>query len=531
LAADGNDMFKLDLTNAERCIVSGGQVIDLSNNDIDYHTKKIQFENTAVTDYEVHIKYASVPEELALDPRKGIPKYSAFMDTFGEYGLPDSVTDTPGVQIKLIVDTLTEATVSNAGRKCRALMLTPLSASSTVAFYEATIQWDTVNNYILIPYAGGNGPLGQDTSSDPPSTLAADYRVWVYGPTVRRFASLKADDTYAYIGDVQGAAAGPGNPPTVFDVTTQPLIFLITLDLAYDGIGAGGGRVIVVDSGGVEYQMYNGTALRPDINRAHILKDIANQEVGRLEPFGRYADVRRFKDDFHYTSTQWDITGGPVLTPTFLYSTAPVGAGSKITVMATPMPANYAASGVIEISAAAGGVDNNCQLSGPNSFNLSGQRPGVYFRFAAATGGVANDQLILRMRNGRVGAALPDLAFGVLLTGVNLQGAVWDASGLPNPIFDPALLSANLIAGIGAGMVDVYCLVTGPTTIEFWATGMTTPISLSIAATALNFDTVAYAEMAFWMLEAVTVTRDGVSQENCYLDCWECWTRGLLLAP
>lgn len=530
LAADGNDMFKFDLTNASKVVVSGGQIIDLLQQDLDSYTKKIQFQNTAATDYEIYVKYALVPEEIDLD-RKGIPNYIAYMDTFGEYSFPDSVTDTPGVQIKIVIDTLTEAAVSNAGRKCRAMMLIPLSASKTVAFYEATVQWDGANNYIVIPYAGANGPLGQDTGSGPPSTTAADYRVWVYGPTVKRLVSLKANKAYAYIGDVTGGGAGA--PPAGTDVSTQYLLWFLTLDKAYDGIGSGGGRVIDVDSGPVELQMYTGSVLRPDLDSAQLYKDMAGITTGKMERFGRYVDCRRFIDDFHYRAATWITGGGVDNSPPHLYASAEVGAGggtSLVQVFNGVSPANLAASGFMKMKADIGAVSNYAKLSGPNTIRIRELRPGLYFRFAYDYSSAAANRVILRLKNGMVGAALPDNAFGIIIDNTNMKGAAWDATGLPSPVYDPAVVTgANLITGMAAlTIVDVYVLVTGPTTCYFWATGMTTPEFITLP---FNIDTVAYDEMAYWYLEAIAITMDAVNLVIIYLDRWEFWSRGLLPAP
>lgn len=303
LVSDGADnVFKLDLTNANRVVVGSGQVISLANKDENYHTKLLQFENdtSVIKTYYVAMPYAQVPQDPDVDPRKGLPRYLSLEDTFGEVGHPDSVAieGDPATGIRLELGSLTDET-SYAGRQCRVWLDTPLSAVESVCFVEATIQFDTVN-YVVLPYSGGTPPLGL---SAPPSEVETDYSVWVYGPKVTVDAGIASDPDYAFLGTITTDDT-PG-PPT-FDVSNQLPVFLISLDAAYDGVGAGGGRVMFVDNGPIEKRSYPSAAYDP-----------INQEIDKvLNPFGHtlykmnaygfrnYAPY--FHDDFLYDHEQWD---------------------------------------------------------------------------------------------------------------------------------------------------------------------------------------------------------------------------------
>jgi hypothetical protein len=269
LAADGADHFKLDLTNADTVAVGTGEVITIP--DATDVSKLIPFENAAAIPYYVGVRYAEVPWQIVdVNPKYGNPEYPSLADSLGEVGAPDAVTDTPGVKIALRIDGITEVGVDHKGRTVKVWMVDPQSGVAGTAFFSGTSYFSGGNNYVDIPYSGGNGPLGQDTSSDPPSTTPGDYRVFIEGVTWRRNTNLSTDSNYAFIGIVNGAALGPGNPPTSFVITGQNSIFLFNLDKAYDGAGAGLGRKITLDAGAVEM---NTTASAGDIMNAQLRLD------------------------------------------------------------------------------------------------------------------------------------------------------------------------------------------------------------------------------------------------------------------
>lgn len=249
LSADGNDMFKLGLTNANRVIVGDGQVITIpSGASI---SEEVQFENSSGKTYYIGVKYAQVDVLAGINPKSGLPEYLAKEDSLGEVDHPTSVTDTPGVKIRLNINAITEANYDHSGRTVRVWLATPVSGSDDIAFWEGTSAFDGTNNYVDITYSGANGPLGQDTSSDPPSTTAADYWVFIEGVTWRRGSDLRTSSAYAFIGTVIGV--GAGSPPSTFSTADQRRLFLQTLDAAYDGgSGGGAGRTIWPDAGAVE---------------------------------------------------------------------------------------------------------------------------------------------------------------------------------------------------------------------------------------------------------------------------------------
>lgn len=251
LNASGADQFDLDLTNAHNVVVGTGQIIDMSQITGASITADIQFENTNTVTYYVGVKFAEVEYGIELNPRTGDPEYPSYKQTYGEVANPTSLTDTFGSNLRVNINSITESGVDHTGRTVRVWLVDPVSGVESTAYFEGTSAYSAPNNYVDIPYSGASGPLGQDTSVDPPSTTAADYKVFIEGVTWRRNTDLSLDSNYAYLGTVQGA--GAGNPPTVLSTSGQQSIFINTLDRAYDGAaGSGSGRQITVDAGAVE---------------------------------------------------------------------------------------------------------------------------------------------------------------------------------------------------------------------------------------------------------------------------------------
>ncbi len=253
LAADGNDRIKLDVSSANKVVIgTSGDVVTLPDAVADA-TSEVDFENNNGTTYYVGVKYAQIPTDPDITPnRQGTIVYSSFEDSFGELDEPDSSpapVDTPGVNLRLYINDITEVNVDNSGRTVQVWLVDPVSSVASIAIFEGTSGYDGTNNYIDIPYSGSNGPCGQDTSADPPSTTASDYRVFIKGVSIKQ-ANISSDPDYAFIGTVLGN--GPSAAPTVFDTSNQNSVFFNTLQKAYDGIGSGGGRVVLVGDGPVE---------------------------------------------------------------------------------------------------------------------------------------------------------------------------------------------------------------------------------------------------------------------------------------
>lgn len=242
----GGNTFTLDLTNASKVLVANGEVIDLSQITGVGITESIPFENTASATYYIGIKHQEVPFGIEANASTGDPEYPSWKQTYGEKDYPDSVSDNT-TYIRLIINSITESGVDHSGRTVRVWLVDPVSLVEGTAYYEGTVVYDAPNNYVDIPYSGASGPLGQDTSVDPPSTTNTDYEVFIEGATWKKNTDLSADSNYAYLGEGTG-----GTPPT-FDPTVQDLLFTNSLDTSYDGpTGSGSGRRIIVDSGAIE---------------------------------------------------------------------------------------------------------------------------------------------------------------------------------------------------------------------------------------------------------------------------------------
>jgi hypothetical protein len=255
LTASAVDTFDLDMSNARRLAVGGGQVITLptnANRIVGEHLQ-ISFENTTGQPYEVGVRYQSVKDGIAINGRTGQFEYPSQLETIGELGSPSGAVNDPGVKLTLKVDGLTQASIDHSGRLVRVYMTVPVSGVESIAYYDGVIAWVGGENVIEIPYSGGDGPLGQDTSVYPPSTTIADYQVHVKGASWKRgAATILGDNDYAFIGVITGN--GPAATPISFNINSQVSVFLITLQKAYDGIGSGAGRRIQADDGAVKIE-------------------------------------------------------------------------------------------------------------------------------------------------------------------------------------------------------------------------------------------------------------------------------------
>lgn len=247
----GGSTFDIDTTDAQK-VLAGNHVIDLTVITGAGITHTIPFENSVGVTYHVGVHYAEVEVGIEINPRTGDPEYVAWKQTFGNVANPTSVTDHVSY-IRLVLTSITEAGASHAGRKCKVWLVDPVSRIESIAFYEGTIAYVGGLNVLDIPYSGASGPLGQDTSAAPPSTNAVDYKVFIEGISWRRFTDLSLVGEYSYLGYITG-----GSPPS-FNTDDQPILQLVSLDKAYDGIpGPGSGRAIDVDAGAVELNTDSG---------------------------------------------------------------------------------------------------------------------------------------------------------------------------------------------------------------------------------------------------------------------------------
>lgn len=219
LVADGNDKFKLDGYPSDA--VSGvdglGRFLDFRQRTSD--VEAIQFENELGADYHVAVRQAALPGGVFVNPVDGMPTWNYYEDIVGLSGTPDSVVDNEDGTITFVVDSVTEAGRSNAGRRVYVFKntITKNALTEQLSKQLCTVVFSGGNNKITttLAGAGGAGTFGQVVVS----TTASDYTVILVGPMVARDTDLRLDLDNCYLGTVTGA--GAGNPPSTFDTTLQ----------------------------------------------------------------------------------------------------------------------------------------------------------------------------------------------------------------------------------------------------------------------------------------------------------------------
>jgi hypothetical protein len=245
--SSGDGYVQADTSQARKLVTGDGHIITLPSSPTIPLTDDVPFENTGAVPYYFGVRYAQpVAQQVEINERTGKPEYPALEESYGELGTPASITDDPGVKISINVNNLLESGVDHSGRAVTVYLATPVSGLVATAFFSGQVSYSAPNNVIEITYSGANGPLGQDTSVDPPSTTAADYVVHVRGLSWKRNTDLRLDPTYAFLATVTGGT------PATFDHVDQLSIFINDLDFAYDGLaGSGSGSRINADSGAV----------------------------------------------------------------------------------------------------------------------------------------------------------------------------------------------------------------------------------------------------------------------------------------
>lgn len=516
IEADGADQIKLNVSNANKVAVGGGQVLTVTGS-VPQVSSAIPFENTNTTVYHVGLSYAQIEGTVGLN-RKQIPEYQSLEDQIGRVGIPDTSpapVDTPNTNLRLYCDDLTKAGETHAGRKARVWLATPVSADSNTAFYEATIGFDGTNNYIDIPYSAGAtaGPLGQDTSASAPSTTPSDYKIWVKGPRIDT-TDFSGDSNYAYLGTVTGA--GSGVAPTVFSMANQFPVFLFSLDRAYDGAGGGGGRVSLIDSGAVEYRLDTGVAFDPN-RYGMIFKDPDSNEIWNMSPWGRVARTHRFEDDFLYRTAGWAHDGLSGTIPVNHY--AITGVGGALTnshikpIETTPDLGNV--SGVLEL--VCDGSSGFIWLDGPG-LGVVDQMPAMCARIAVSE--VSDQDIFIGwQRGGGTGA------FGFYLDDAAVKARTTTPGGTTTDSASLGTLTADTMVWLfayayyDAGSSTNY-------SIAFWFNAMSGPAV--VMDSPYDFSTTSYET---WDVFTTLATKVGGVHTTLklWIDYWEWWTRGVVM--
>lgn len=288
LTSAANDTFSLDLTNANRVIDGSGNVITIDGADFEGGAQvaetAIPFENATGPIYSVGIKGIEVEDDMGVNSRSGDPEYLRLRQSFGEKGDPDSVVDNPGVDLTLTINSITESGTDYSGRTATVYLKDPVSAANSVAFFTGLVTYSAPNNLVVIPYTASQGPLGQTAPTFPISTTASDYTVVIEGVSwfdkAFKDLSLAVNSVYCFIGEVTGN--GPAAIPSVFDISNQRPAFLISLDRAYDALGAGLGRNIFADAGAVRIRQIASANRSEDPANNALLLD----KVGSTIPTG-----------------------------------------------------------------------------------------------------------------------------------------------------------------------------------------------------------------------------------------------------
>lgn len=212
----GAGIDRISLGNLQKGADGQGHFIDPSQATV----TNLQFQNTNAVTYYVGCRYAERPIGLQVNVSTGIPEFKNWKETIGERATPTTVEDNGNGTLTFVVDSVTEAGVSNAGRQVMVWKKVPGKNATTeaLALETRTVTWDGANNRITTV-----GNFGQSTVS----TTAADYEVLLIGPAIKRNTDLRASSNHWFIGTVTGN--GSGNTPVTFSTTDQ---FLFTATLA-----------------------------------------------------------------------------------------------------------------------------------------------------------------------------------------------------------------------------------------------------------------------------------------------------------
>ncbi len=205
----------------------------------------VPFENATGVDYFVGLRFnfldAANTNSAEINVRTGKLEFTFDQEAVGEVGDPDLVVDN-GTTLTLRVNTVTEPSVSNAGRTVR-IFLKPRQDGGSLGPLSEAIPFEDVT----VVFTGGNNEitttslLGQTAGLV--STDTSDYRAYLLGPTIKKNTDLSLDPNVIYLGKVTGV--GAGSSPTAFDLTGVNQLFTVgnlddLLDTTFSFLTGGG---------------------------------------------------------------------------------------------------------------------------------------------------------------------------------------------------------------------------------------------------------------------------------------------------
>jgi len=163
----------------------------------------IPFADSGATTYHVGARANRRPIAVSSNTIDNQPTYTREIEDVGELGPPNAAADLgPGVD--LIVDTLVAPgwTVGGGTRPAYVWLVTPATSGGD-AIYTGNVVYSGGAWRVQVPHN-----MGQATVS----TNAADYRVFIPGPTVRT-TDLSLDPAYLYLGTVVSGLFNDMNQP------------------------------------------------------------------------------------------------------------------------------------------------------------------------------------------------------------------------------------------------------------------------------------------------------------------------------
>jgi len=222
-----NDTFKLTTP-----LIGADGLGHLLN--LDDGLSTVLFENAVGINYHVGLRYNEILSGTEINVRTSEIKYTYFEEAIGELAEPDSVADDGDETLTIIVDSVTESGVSNAGRTVRVWLKNAVGQAD--AFEDCTVIWNGVNNIIETTTA-----LNQTLGSI--SVDSSDYQVFLLGPSVKRNTDLSLDPNILYLGTVTGS--GTGTTPSVFDDSSVNQLYSVAssqflLDSSFSFLTGGG---------------------------------------------------------------------------------------------------------------------------------------------------------------------------------------------------------------------------------------------------------------------------------------------------